>query len=387
MTTNDRKHFNRYRDQTRVKHEILAAYLPAYFNILKKSDKNLVFIDGFAGRGSYTNIETGETFDGSPIRALKLIAEDEHFNRQVSAIFIESDSLLFSELKARVVAFCEAHPGIRKPLCLMGTFTERVNELLDQVEGRLAPTFLFVDPCGVSGASFQTIKRVMDHRKCEAFIFFNIDGVRRIAGLNSMSNVLVELMGTEARARRLCHEILITPNAAKREHLILEYYRAALREDIGAQYVIPFRVEHEDQHKASHYLIHATKHPLGFKIMKDVMWRRGHSEEELGALEFRQSSRTNFIPMFDVRGDVKQEIVTALKGGPLRVSVFYDVWTTRPDDVECEASYRQSLLELEAGRTIEVLSKNGKQVCGIHERPRRKGRPTLARDYFVRLKK
>ena len=46
---NDRKHFEDYREQTQVKHEILAAYLPAYYHILKQSSKNLVYIDGFAG--------------------------------------------------------------------------------------------------------------------------------------------------------------------------------------------------------------------------------------------------------------------------------------------------------------------------------------------------
>ena len=34
----------------------------------------------------------------------------------------------------------------------------------------------------------------------EAFIFFNIDGVRRIAGLDGVSHVLVELLGSQQRA-------------------------------------------------------------------------------------------------------------------------------------------------------------------------------------------
>lgn len=65
-SSNDREHFEDYRRQTQVKHEILAAYLPAYYNILKRREKNLLFIDGFAGRGTYTRAETGEAVDGSP---------------------------------------------------------------------------------------------------------------------------------------------------------------------------------------------------------------------------------------------------------------------------------------------------------------------------------
>lgn len=63
---NDREHFDDYREQTQVKHSILAAYLPAYYHILKRSNKNLVYIDGFAGPGAYVQTRTGKTFDGSP---------------------------------------------------------------------------------------------------------------------------------------------------------------------------------------------------------------------------------------------------------------------------------------------------------------------------------
>lgn len=384
--SNDREHFEDYRQQTKVKHEILAAYLPAYYHILKQGQKNLIFIDGFAGRGVYTKAETGETYEGSPLLALKLIAENEDFTKLVSTVFIESDMVLFNQLQENVEAFYSKHSEIRKPKCFHDTFSNRVNEILDKVDGRLAPTFLFVDPCGVSGTSFDTIKRVMDCEKCEVFIFFNIDGVRRIAGLEPLSDVLIELMGTKERAQVLYRELRTTRDVRKREEMILTHYLRALKEDIGADYIIPFRVEHEDQHKTSHYLVHATKHPLGFRIMKDVMWRRGHSEDQAGGLELRQKSRTNFIPMFDIRADIKQEILDVLEVGPLRVSVFYQEWTMRPDDMQCEAAYRQALLELEAAGKIQVLGKDGKNVSGAEVRLKRKGRPTLAKDYFVRLK-
>jgi len=381
---NDREHFERYRLQTKVKHEILAAYLPAYFHILKQGRKNLNFIDGFAGRGFYTEEATGETFEGSPLLALKLIAENADFAKQVSTVFIESDVVLFNQLNENIEAFYRGHLEIRKPKCFHDTFSDRVNEILEKTDGRLAPTFLFVDPCGVSGASFNTIQRVMDCDKCEVFIFFNIDGVRRIAGLEPLSNVLVELMGTRARAQELYHDLRTTNDVRKREQMILRHYFTALRKDIGAEYISPFRVEHEDQHKTSHYLIHATKHPLGFRIMKDVMWRRGHSEDQVGGLELRQ--KTSFIPMFDVRADLKEEILEILRAGLLRVTVFYEEWTMRPDDMQCEAAYRQALLELEAAGKIEVLGKDGKNVMAAEARRKWKGKPTLAKDYFVRLR-
>src|SRR5437879_2953932 len=124
----DREHFENYREQTRVKHEILAAYLPAYYNVLKVRSKNLVFIDGFAGRGTYTRKETGETVNGSPLLALELIAANKDFAERVSTVFIESDDFLFAQLDRNIQTFYAQHSDIRKPICLKGTFSDRVIE-------------------------------------------------------------------------------------------------------------------------------------------------------------------------------------------------------------------------------------------------------------------
>jgi hypothetical protein len=70
--------------------------------------------------------------------------------------------------------------------------------------------------------------------------------------------------------------------------------------------------------------------------MKDVMWRRGHSEDQPGGLELRQSGRTNFVPMFDRHGDIKEEILNVLNAGRLRVSVFLKIG--RLDLLTCNAS-------------------------------------------------
>ena len=121
--------------------------------------------------------------------------------------------------------------------------------------------------------------------------------------------------------------------------------------------------------------------------MKDVMWRRGHSEDQFGALELRQKSRTDWIPLFNLEADeIKSQILETLKRGPLRAATFYDGWVWRPNDLQCESSYRNFLLELEAAGRIEVLSNDGKMVAPADAR-RKKGKPTLGRDRLVRLKR
>jgi len=202
-----------------------------------------------------------------------------------------------------------------------------------------------------------------------------------------LSPVLIELMGSKERAQSLYDALRKTTHTGERESVIIQHYRRALVEEIGANYTVTFRIEHEDQRKTSHCLIHATKHPLGFSIMKDVMWSRGRSEDRQGALELAQRSRTSFIPLFDPSGDeVKKDILDALKNGPLQVGTFYKKWTQRPDDLQCEGSYRKLLLELETEGKIEVLSEDLKHLMPASSRPRFKGKPTLAKHYYVRLR-
>lgn len=167
--------------------------------------------------------------------------------------------------------------------------------------------------------------------------------------------------------------------------MILETYRQALREAMKVTYTIPFRVEAEEQKKTSHYLIHATNHHLGFKIMKEVMWSRGRSESGQGDLQFVQASRTDYIPLFDPNYVVKDDILQTLATGPKCVNLFYHEWVLRPDDLLCQPAYKQALLDLEASGEIEVLDKYGRTPKPAKSRKPHKGKPTLGEGYHVRL--
>jgi len=389
MSRRDREHFKVYREQTRVKHQILEGYLPAFFHILKRHHKNLLYVDAFAGRGTYTDESTGETVDGSPLRALKLIASRDDFAARVTTVFVESDPVNFASLEGAVTAFCAANEQIREPEVLRGTFAETVGEIIEEFSDRehqLAPTFLLVDPCGVEGTSFQVIKGIMRFDSCEAFIFFNYQGVRRTAGLESMSPVLVDLYGSTARAERLLEALRQGRNSYEREQTIVTHYKEAVAEEIGAPYIIAFRVECERRREGSHYLLHVTKHPLGFKIMKDVMWRRGRTAEGVGGLELVQASRSGRALIRPNWEAMKQRITDALARGPVKVDVFYSDWVERPDDVFSEPAYKQALLELESERKIDVLDKQCKKRYAMKpEGPRLPG--TLGKDYYVQLRR
>ena len=76
---------------TDAKHRILEEYLKAWFPILSRHNKRVIYIDGFAGPGIY---EKGE--NGSPIIALECLINHSQKLCERSTefvfLFIESDA-------------------------------------------------------------------------------------------------------------------------------------------------------------------------------------------------------------------------------------------------------------------------------------------------------
>jgi len=386
IMSNDRNHFEEYREQTRVKHEILEKYLRAYLHALKRWNNNLLFIDGFAGPGAYQN--NGSSQPGSPIRALSLISSDAELAKRVTTVFIEKDKKLYESLQAEVQSFYRNNPNIREPIHLNKEFREGMEIMLEPFEKKsrsLAPTFLFVDPCGVNGVYFDTLARLMNFGSCEIFLFFNIDGIRRILGLGeARGDTLAQFFGSDKEAEDLLKAIE-NKSSTEKEDLIIARYYDIVKRDIGAEYITGFKIEKENRRTVSHYLIHITRHELGFRIMKSIMWGVGKTEAGRGGLALMQKSLTDGHVLFDPEWDAfKQSILKELTT-PRKVAYFYHDLTSRSDNLFCEPAYREALLELEQEGSIIVLDSKGKSTTASTRRPYN-GKPTLSDKHTITIR-
>lgn len=383
-------HFEDYREQTRVKHAMLTKYLKPYFEIRAKGAYiNLLYIDGFAGRGTYDSSSGPQL--GSPLRALATF-EQMKIKDKISTLFIESKDEFFANLDAEVKKYDAPSKGMRTPQVVHGAFDVELEKLLDGLKAQgktLAPSFLFADPCGVEGLRYSTLRRFLTEGEGEALLFFNYDGVTRIAGLGfKPGKTLSQLFGSDERAQALVKQIE-GKSPGEREDIIIEAYKDALKEDVPRLFCTAFRVEHEDKRKTSHYLIHLSRHPLGFALMKDIMWPLGETEEGKGGLELEQASLSGSEPMFrpewdEVKASVLQEL-KASHGGRLQAKYFYTTLSEQPDNALCRAAYRKALFELEAEGKIVVLDKNGAVTSALTRR-KFKGKPTLSEECVIALK-
>lgn len=386
-------HFEEYREQTRIKHEILTKYLKPYFAIRASGEhKNLVYIDGFAGCGEYQS-DAGPQ-PGSPLRALATFetmnANGKDVGGKITSIFIEVDDDYFPQLKTSVTNYNATTKGLREPVVIHGTFEAEVDQLLGTLKSKgssLAPSFLFADPCGVTGLSFSTLKRYLNEAEGEALLFFNYDGVTRIAGLGfKPGGTLSQLVGGDERAKDLVGRLEgKTPD--EKEEIIIGFYKDALQADVKDLFCTAFRVEYENKRSTSHYLIHLSRNAMGFRLMKEIMWPLGETASGKGALALEQASIAGSRPLFNPEWDeVKASILAELKGarGPLLAKYFYETVSERRDNQLCRQAYKKALLELEAAKKVLVIDKNGKPTTA-QTRRKYKGEPTLSAECSIQL--
>lgn len=169
---------------TLAKLEIIGRYLDVWFMILGSNPKNrrLVYIDGFAGPGRYTN-----TDKSSPVVALR--AAQAAVRRSGVAGHTVEYSFLFVEKKAdfaknlREVVESQALPAQFKWSVEQGAFDEKVGGLLANLKAagkNLAPTFAFIDPFGATGLPFKVVSEILSYKSCEVLLNLDSDGISRL---------------------------------------------------------------------------------------------------------------------------------------------------------------------------------------------------------------
>lgn len=246
---------------TKAKHQILEEYLKAWFPILLRWQKRVIYLDGFAGPGIYSGGE-----EGSPIIALRTALTHKFASRfgEIVFLFVEKNKDR-ADLLRKVINRRFGHLP-RNILCDVRseefklTLEQSLNDL-EEKGAQLAPTFAFLDPFGFSGFPMSVLKRLLAYDKSETLITFMVGFVKRFAV--EQPDAVTELFGTD-KWRHI-------PDSPDRERLYIDLYEAQLK-TAGAKYVRSFQMISENN-QTIYYLVYATKDPKGMAVMKDAMWK------------------------------------------------------------------------------------------------------------------
>ncbi len=254
-------------DHTKGKHVVLKSYLDAWLPILSRYNGRVLFIDGFAGPGKYSNGE-----EGSPLIAIRCVREHtaNALIKEVVCIFIEAD-------KRRVEHLAEVLSDMRKagqlpdkchPMIEQGAFDGSMTKVLDLVEDkreRLAPAFVMIDPFGVSDTPMSVIERLFKNDRVEVYISLMYEFLNRFKGTEEFEPHLDRLFGTDAWRKGQTID-----DADARKKFFFDLYEEQLRK-AGAQYVVRFELFSGARLKYA--IFFGTKHPLGIDKMKQAIWK------------------------------------------------------------------------------------------------------------------
>jgi three-Cys-motif partner protein len=142
-------------------------------------------------------------------------------------------------------------------------------EMLDYLEGkgsRLAPTFAFVDPFGISGLPVNLLARLVRSPKCKLSINMIMNTAKRFATSGIIDSSLEELFGT-GRFRE-------AEGLTGRDRIMFlhDLYAEQLFRVAGMTYVQSFEMINRQGH-TSYFLFYATRAIQGLRAMKEAMWR------------------------------------------------------------------------------------------------------------------
>ncbi|KPK74502.1 MAG: hypothetical protein AMJ89_06195 [candidate division Zixibacteria bacterium SM23_73] len=150
-------------------------------------------------------------------------------------------------------------------------------------------------------------------------------------------------------------EIYQNPDWRKRDQLLKDLYVRCLFEIAKVRYVWSFRVCMDEKYQTLYYLIHATNHFDGLKIMKDIMYRQG-SEGQFAYLGPKEVTYRNQLTLYDDDfSSLKEYLLTQFKGkaktfkGILEETYMYTRFVER--------HYKNAILELESEEKVKIEGK------------------------------
>lgn len=345
-------------EHTRGKHLVLKYYLDAWMAILGNAHGRVVFIDGFAGPGRYTGGEPG-----SPIVAMQAIRG--HIQRatwDAALLFVEADPDRCAVLQIEVAKEQATLPSSVSVQVECGDFAPTVNELLDGLAAagiQLAPSFMMVDPFGISGAPMSIIRRFLASPRSEVLVTFMVDFIDRFDETKEFPLQLDDLYGTPR-----WRDFSAGQPKPQRVQAYFDLYESQLRA-AGATSVLRFDLY--TGNRLLYGLFHASKHLKACQRMKQAIWRA----DPTGEFAFRGSRSGQLDLLFGADMSGLEKVVRGYLAGRDWVTreELWDFVNSDETDYHSDQIRREALIPLEDQKAIEVYVE-GKRKVGTYPEKR-----------------
>ena len=335
---------------TAAKHELLGMYLDAWFAIFGQSSQSrVVYLDGFAGPGSYKGGE-----DGSPILAVRRLLNHSAFDRLRSTQYVfafnEGDAARHAELCDAVARLKREYgpewpTNLRIPDPTNLEFSQFADNVLTSLQGRpLAPTFFFIDPFGYRDVSMKQIGDLLNYRACDLLIYFDFNSANRFATAGNVDHWFEEYFGSDA------YKSAPPAGDPRRPEYLHNCYETGLRTICNMSHIQSFAMETSNG-RVGHYLFFCTNDTQAFDRMKAAMWKIDSTGK------FRFSDKfAGMDVLFGPQGStgpLRKAMQTQFAGQTVRVPDIVD-WVIRKTPFHGGQVKRATLKVMEADGDIIV---------------------------------
>jgi three-Cys-motif partner protein len=331
--------FEESTEQSRIKAAIVRDYFWAWAKIvLKKQRGPIAYVDLFAGPGIYK-----DGTKSTPLLVLEKAIADTDMRERLITILNDANSSNIRSLEAAIARL----PGIEglkhQPDINSGEVGDEAARSFQKIS--LVPTLLFADPWGYKGLSLSLLGSFLKDWGCDCVFFFNYNRINPGLSNQAVKQHMDGLFGID-RAEQLRKAVPSLPSH-EREPAIVEALCEALNAR-GAKYALPFCFKDDRGVRTSHHLVFATKHPLGYGIMKDIMAKYS-SEEHQGVASFGYCPASTIHPrLFELNrplDDLEDMLRSDFAGRTLTTQQIYEVHNIgRPYTMR---NYKAVLLKME----------------------------------------
>ncbi|MBE3599796.1 MAG: three-Cys-motif partner protein TcmP [Limnochordaceae bacterium] len=267
MPDADERYWREYDGLQYAKHVILREYLGGWFPKLSLGGAPyMLYVDCHAGRGRHSD---PARHPGSPLVALHGLLNHRAFSRMTERtrfvfVFFERDETSARSLQAEL-AGVSLHPSVSIHR-FTGDYEGHLRPILARLQAkrrRLPPAFFFLDPFGFD-LSMELVNRLLEEPHAEVLVTFMLRYVT-LAALRDGGHAtrLDKLFGcTEWREARARDDFI------ERSTFLIRLFAAQLK----ARWV-SYIVMRAKNGTTKYVLFHATSHPAGRRLMKDVLWK------------------------------------------------------------------------------------------------------------------
>ncbi len=268
--SNTQDYWKEQKEHSRLKSEIVAAYLVPWAKIVGRRCEQLQYLDLFSGKGRFD--------DGKPSTPILILDEVEKLpglESKLKLFFYESKRDLRDSLAHEI----EAHPIHRRLRHAPVVSSEKITVDFADLIARTVQqgTYTFIDPFGYSHLSLDLIDVVTRRWGCDCMFYLSISGLERNIRQQEKRPRIIDFFGERA-FQRLHKSLQSGDSDIDVGTQILNEVERALQER-HKYYFLRFLVELDNAKRPSHYLVFLSKHHLGFTIMRDIMLKRGQKDE------------------------------------------------------------------------------------------------------------